>query len=57
MDIYGIYDKKDKEQCIFVGTLKEIKNFLGCSIRTFNNYLKYGGNDRYSLVYVYKEGE
>ena len=55
MNIYGIYDKKEKEQCVFVGTLEEIKRFLGYSIRTFNNYLKHGGNERYSLIYVYRE--
>ena len=58
MSIYGIYDLKNKEQCITVGTLQEIANFLGLSTRTFNNVLRKGiYEERYVITYVYNEDQ
>ena len=59
MNIYGIYDIKEKEQCIRVGTLIEIIKFLGTSARSIdrainrNNLIK----QRYEVHYLFKEGE
>lgn len=59
MNIYGIYDIKEKEQCIIVGTLIEIVKFLGASARSIdrainrNNLIK----QRYEVHYLFKEGE
>lgn len=56
MDIYGIYDLANKEQCVTVGTLQEIANFLGLTARAFNNVLRTGSyKERYLITYVYNE--
>ena len=40
MNIYGIYDIKEKEQCIRVGTLEEIIKFLNLTPRELGRALK-----------------
>lgn len=57
MKIYGIYDEKNKEQCVRVGTLAEVVNFLDISARTVSialnkhKYIK----KRYKLYYLFEE--
>lgn len=40
MNIYGIYDIKEKEQCVRVGTLQEIVKFLSLTARELDRALK-----------------
>lgn len=39
MKEYGLYDVKDYEQCILIGTLKEISNYLNYSYNGLRSYL------------------
>lgn len=56
MKIYGIYDLKDKEQCIRVGTLEEIAKFFKLSARSLNKALRIGMLwNRYDIVYLFQE--
>lgn len=56
MKIYGIYDTKNKEQCLRVGTLQEIIIFLEIPARSIERAL-HGTrvNNRYDLVYLFEE--
>ena len=40
MSIYGIYDIKENEQCMRVGTLQEIIKFLNLTAREFGRAIK-----------------
>lgn len=58
MKIYGIYDMKNKEQCIRIGTLQEILKYFGIPIpvKSLNRALHYiGVGNRYELVYLFDE--
>ena len=56
MKIYGIYDLKNKEQCVLVGTIIEIIKFFNLSARAFGRALTGSKiNSRYELVYLFKE--
>lgn len=56
MGIYGIYDKKNKEQCLRVGTIDEIARFFEMSARIFNSAIRKGiYKDRYEIIYLYEE--
>jgi len=62
MKEYDLYDVKDYEQCIYIGTLKEISNFLGYRIGSLRSYLtrkKQGTYDllqhRYELIEILQE--
>ncbi len=56
MEIYGIYDLKDKEQCVTVGTIDEISNFLRLPTRSFNKCMREGKYaERFEIVYLYDE--
>lgn len=57
MNIYGIYDIKQKEQCLRIGTLKEIINFLNLSVREIGLALKSNKiiRTRYQICYLFKE--
>lgn len=59
MNIYGIYDIKDKEQCIRVGTLIEIIKFLEASARSIDRAIKSNNliKQRYEVCFLFKEGE
>lgn len=56
MKIYGIYDTKNKEQCVRIGTLQEILRYFGIQvpIKSLNRALHYISN-RYELVYLFDE--
>ena len=57
MNIYGIYDIKEKEQCIRVGTLEEIIKFLNLTVRELGKALKSNSTirNRYKIYYLFKE--
>ena len=59
MNIYGIYDIKEKEQCLKVGTLIEIIKFLGASARSIDRAIKSNNlvKQRYQVCFLFKEGE
>lgn len=59
MSIYGVYDIKDKEQCIRVGTIAEIVKFLGISARHFDSVIKRHSlvDKRYQIYFLYIESE
>lgn len=59
---YAIYDMKDYEQCVFIGTMEEIANFLNYSKTSLYSYItrkKKGKQDllnhKYELVEVAEE--
>lgn len=56
MKIYGVYDIKDNEQCIRVGTLPEIINFFSITARETTRMLKKCRlRGKYEVVYLYTE--
>ena len=57
MNIYGIYDIKEKEQCIKIGTLEEIIKFLDLTVRELGRALKNNNliRNKYKLCYLFKE--
>ena len=40
MKIYGIYDTKNSEQCLRVGTLKEVVRFLDLTAKEIGRAIK-----------------
>lgn len=59
MNIYGVYDMKNKEQCLRVGTLIEIIKFLGISVRCIDKAIKKQNliKQRYRIYYLFEERE
>ena len=59
MNIYGIYDIKEKEQCIRIGTISEIVEFLNLTARELNRALKNNSlvRNKYEICYLFKESE
>jgi len=57
MKIYGIYNIKENEQCMRVGTLEEIKKFLNLSARDLALGLIRNATlrNKYQICYLYKE--
>ena len=62
MKIYGIYENNKTEQCVYVGTLKEIAEEFGIKRHSLDRILSRGdktiqGNrhQRYLIVFVYNE--
>lgn len=57
MNIYGIYNLKEKEQCIKIGTLKEIAIFLDLTAKEIGLALKRNATirNKYEICYLYKE--
>ena len=57
MNIYGIYDIKEKEQCIRIGTIDEIARFLSLTARELDSALKRNNliKKQYKLCYLFKE--
>lgn len=57
MNIYGIYDVKEKEQCMRVGTLEEIIKFLNLTARELGRALKSNSTvrNKYKIYYLFKE--
>lgn len=59
MKIYGIYNNKENEQCMRVGTLEEITKFLNLSSRDLGLALRRNSTIRntYKIYYLFKEEE
>lgn len=59
MNIYGIYDIEEKEQCIRIGTLNEIVMFLNLIAREIGKALKSNNlvRNKYEICYLFKEKE
>lgn len=58
MKIYGIYDLKNKEQCLRVGDIREIVEFLNVTARGFGKIIKSRVyQHRYEVLCVYEEKE
>jgi hypothetical protein len=57
MKIYGIYNIKEKEQCLRVGTLEEVIKFLDLTARELSRALKNNNliRSKYEICYLYKE--
>ena len=57
MKIYGIYDIKEKEQCLRVGTIEEIINFLNLTVRELGRALKSNSTvrNRYKIYFLFTE--
>lgn len=57
MKIYGIYNIKEKEQCLRVGTLEEIIKFLDLTARELSRALRNNNlvRSKYEICYLYKE--
>lgn len=58
MQIYGIYKDNENEECVFVGTAKEVANYLNCSVATLRSGIshKYKKLQRkYIVLSLYNE--
>ena len=62
MKEYGLYDVRDYEQCIYIGTIKEIAEYLTCSATSLRSYLsrkRYGKQEliqyKYEIVEIQEE--
>jgi len=57
MNIYGIYNIKENEQCIRIGTLEEIIKFLNLTVRELGRALKNNNlvRNKYEIYYLFKE--
>lgn len=57
MNIYGIYDIKENEQCLRVGTLSEITKFLDLKPKEIGRALKSNNLVRlkYKICYLFAE--
>ena len=47
---YGVYDLKEDEQCIYIGTMTEVSRFLNYSKDTLRSYLSRKKHDRSLLI-------
>mgnify|MGYP004507016903 FL=1 len=57
MKIYGIYNEKESEQCVRVGTLPEIVKFLNLTVREVGRALNKNNlvRHKYKIYYLFKE--
>lgn len=57
MKIYGIYNLKENEQCMRIGTLQEIIRFLDLTNKELGRALRKNNliRKQYKLCYLYKE--
>jgi len=57
MKIYEIYNVKENERCMRVGTLEEIITFLDLTVREVNKALNKHKliRNQYEICYLYKE--
>ena len=47
---YGVYDLKEDEQCIYIGTMSEVSKFLNYNKDTLWSYLSRKKHDRSLLI-------
>ena len=57
MKIYGIYDTKNSEQCMKIGTLQEVVRFLDLTARESGRAIKSNNliRNQYKLCYLFDE--
>ena len=57
MNVYGIYNEKESEQCVRVGTLPEIVKFLNLTVREVGRALNKNNlvRHKYKIYYLFKE--
>lgn len=57
MKIYGIYDTKNNEQCMRIGTLQEVVIFLDLTVREIGKAIKSNSliRNQYRLCYLFNE--
>ena len=57
MNIYGIYDMKENERCLRVGSLNEIAKFLDLTSRELDRALSTNNlvKKKYKIYYVFNE--
>ena len=57
MNIYRIYDIKNNEQCMRVGTLQEVVKFLNLTAREMSRALKKNNmvRNHYKIYYLFNE--
>lgn len=62
MKEYGLYDVKENEQCVYLGNISEIANYLNCNENSLRSYLtrkKKGKQDllqrKYELIEILEE--
>lgn len=57
MKIYGIYDTKNSEQCMRIGTLQEVVRFLDLTARESRRAIKSNNliRNQYKLCYLFNE--
>ena len=57
MKIYGIYDTKNSEQCMKIGTLQEVVRFLNLTARESGRAIKSNNliRNQYKLCYLFDE--
>lgn len=57
MRIYGIYEDNEYEECVFVGTAKEVARYLNCSTYTLRSGIshKYKMQHKYVVMSLYNE--
>lgn len=56
MKIYGIYNIKEKEECLRVGPMEEIKIFLDLTAREIQYGLKkHLIREKYKMYYLFNE--
>lgn len=57
MKIYGIYDTKNSEQCMRIGTLQEVVRFLNLTARESGRAIKSNNliRNQYKLCYLFSE--
>lgn len=57
MKIYGIYDMKKKEECIRVGTMKEVSIYLDLTAKEIGRALRNNNliREKYKMCYLFNE--
>jgi len=57
MKIYGIYDMKEKERCLRVGSMEEVSIFLDLTAREIGRALKNNNliREKYKMCYLFNE--
>lgn len=57
MKIYGIYKDNEHEECVFVGTAKEVANYLNCTTNNLRSKIshKHKIQHKYVVLSLYNE--
>lgn len=57
MNIYAVYDLREKEQCVRIGTLQEIVIYLNLTVREIDSALRRHKiiRKRYEICYLFSE--